>query len=713
MNTKTLLHPPGQILSLYAWCLLAGLTSPDAAAQSPLADDSLSVALPESGFTESIERAAELISGEPDAEALAEEIHETGSRRVDVNNADAADLLTIPYLDAMQLKSLVDHIATYGDILSPYELLGVPGFDSALIVRITPFLKLDPGSAIPAATPGNLLRFARHSLMVRGGVSFPLTDSYTADSGSSGRYPGSPLRLNFRYTYSWFGKLSAGIAGEKDPGEQFFRGAQRNGMDYYAFHLSLHDIGVLKNLTLGNFRASFGQGLTLGSGISRGPSPGYADGPRQPPGIRPSLAMNEGSYLRGIAAVIRVPYFEISLFLSRHRRDATPSATDSLTGRLLTVSSMSATGYHRTPNELARKNVIRETLAGGNVTWRFSLGHACAGRLVITGIYSQYSAAVTPEQEVYNRFAFSGNKNVNMGLEWRIRWNGWYLFGEAAISRNRGTAWLAGVTVSPAYGTGVTVVCRNYGFRYQDLFAGAGGQGSLNAGERGICVSAVTGPVRGITVTGYADLFSYTWLRYRLDQPGNGLESGAAISWKPAQGVETTLRWYGKWVPVNRTPADSDLMRKAGETRTTGWRFGLEWTPRPGLEFQSRFEIRKGGTSPGVSHTGYLVYHEVRSVLKSGRAGITFRLSLFDIPDYDCRIYTWEPGVPYSLSVPAIQGRGTEFLLLLRIPLVKKTDLWLRAALRRPSTRTNTGTGSGQTEGGISTELTGQLMVRL
>ncbi|MBL0144814.1 MAG: hypothetical protein IPP48_02690 [Chitinophagaceae bacterium] len=52
------------------------------------------------------------------------------------------------------------------------------------------------------------------------------------------------------------------MLGEKDAGEQFFKGNQKQGFDFYSTHLFARNIGIVKALALGDFTVNMGQGLT-------------------------------------------------------------------------------------------------------------------------------------------------------------------------------------------------------------------------------------------------------------------------------------------------------------------------------------------------------------------------------------------------------------------------------------------------------------------
>jgi len=64
------------------------------------------------------------------------------------------------------------------------------------------------------------------------------------------KYLGSPPKLFFRYRYQDKNLLQYGIVGDKDAGEQFFKGAQKYGFDFYSFHFFARKMGSVQALAL-------------------------------------------------------------------------------------------------------------------------------------------------------------------------------------------------------------------------------------------------------------------------------------------------------------------------------------------------------------------------------------------------------------------------------------------------------------------------------
>ena len=665
-----------------------------------------------------IEKAMESLDSEHDNESLYEEISERVMKPVNLNAATPEEINTIPFLTPVQQKNLLDYLVAYGEVFSLYELQSISGFDSLLIRRIEPYIIIKPKSAIPRLTPSNLFRYGHHDLLLRYEQAFPTAAGYLADdsakmAGSLSFYPGGPQKYYFRYMYNWFDKVRIGLAGEKDPGEQFFRGAQSLGMDYYAGFISLNNIGILECLTIGNFRAGFGQGLTFGSGLSMNAIPGFASTAFNAPGIRPSIGMNEGSYLRGVGSTLKIKYFRISSFVSYHPRDATVFTIDSTSGTATEISSLIETGYHRTSLEIAKRNVLAELVCGGNINLTLAPTQKFGFRIGVTGTYVRYSAGIKNSSDLYKRFSFSGNHNLNTGIDFQARYGKMYLFGEISRSMNAGFAWLTGITVTPDPGATVTMVFRNYQPQYQNLYSNAFGQQSLNANEQGIYISMNATVHPKVNISGFLDIFRMPWLKYRVDGPSQGHETGIQMTWLSCRNVTFSFRYLQKVVSINKAADEGQIVHKLIGYKSRSYRFTIDWNPYPRLIFTTRLDIKEADETLEESAFGYLMYQDFQMTASGLVSSVVFRFALFDIPTYATRIYVYEPEVLYGYSVPSYQGQGIRSCLILKSKLFRAVTLWLRSGITWYSDRNEIGSGMDMTNGNLRGEVTVQFMLRL
>ena len=153
---------------------------------------------------------------------------------LNMNSADENDLRELKILSGLQIANLISYRKLVGKFISIYELQAVPSWDIQIIKKLLPF--------ITVAEPVDLtdffktrFRVGEHTLSFR--FSEVLEKSAGFEKTSTGtKYLGSPPKLFFRYRYQDKNLLQYGIVGDKDAGEQFFKGAQKYGFDFYSFH---------------------------------------------------------------------------------------------------------------------------------------------------------------------------------------------------------------------------------------------------------------------------------------------------------------------------------------------------------------------------------------------------------------------------------------------------------------------------------------------
>jgi len=646
-----------------------------------------------------------------DLSDLQEDMIQQEIHPVNLNSAGADDLKKIPGFTEIRLKSFLDYQKNYGQVLSYYELGTIPGFDTSFIKSLLPYVSIEPVSNTPPITPKNLISMGRHELFVRYGQIFPKSKGYlihdTANVLGDAGYPGDPQRYYFRYTYSYYDRLRIGMAGEKDPGEQFFGGAQSSGMDYYSGFISLTNTGILKNLTIGNFRAGFGQGLTFGTGLSGGAMPGFSVGYMTLGGIKGTLSISEGNYLRGIAATVRLKKVEMTCFASYHKRDGNATLVDTLTGQVLEMSSLQESGLHRTTSEIKDRNCLSELVTGGNIN--FTGNFFRAG---ITGYYLRWSGLLSMKTEPYKRYSFYGNENFAIGFDFQIRLRKLNLFGEISRSGNGGLAWLIGLTADPDPRVKLTVLYRNYRPDYQNIFSNAFGQQSQNANEQGIFMNILVNLFSRLSVNAYTDVYRFTWLKYRVDAPSEGIESGAQLTTPFTKSFCMSLRYfYNSW--SGNAVSEETVIAKLEDIKRQNIRLQVDWNPLNMLFLKSRFEINMTVNGLTRWQYGYLYFQDIAVRPVKFPVNITFRYAIFDIPGYAQRIYTYEPEVLFGYSVPAFYGKGYRLCLLLTGNITRSLSWWLRGALTQYQDRSVTGTGLDEIAGSMKCEITAQIRIRL
>ena len=116
--------------------------------------------------------------------------------------------------------------------------------------------------------------------------------------------------------------MSLGLTAEKDRGEEFFKGSNPYGFDFYSFHFALRQYTQsLKALVVGDFTANFGQGLVLAGGFQGGKGGTGVGVKRSGRSVAPYTSVNEDAHFRGLATTLVISRaLEFTGFVSRVRR---------------------------------------------------------------------------------------------------------------------------------------------------------------------------------------------------------------------------------------------------------------------------------------------------------------------------------------------------------------------------------------------------------
>jgi hypothetical protein len=582
----------------------------------------------------------------------------------------------------------------------------VDGFNEKLVTQILPFISLSPyipekfqlKKAIRYGGTDVMLRYQRVIQEQQGYENVP--DSIRLASPNN-YYLGDQNALFFKVQYSYKDYLKLGVTGEKDAGEPFLPESDtlKKGFDFYSVHFFLKNIGIIKQLALGDYHVQFGQGLNMWSGFAMGKAAGSIVMRKRAPALRPHASSNEYAFLRGAAATIALGKFDLTAFYSRRKVDANLVVLDSISETEDYVTSLQETGYHRTPGELADKGANRETAEGGHLAWN---GQRL--RAGITLFHVNYAIPFEAGDELYKKFQPVLNSNTCIGLDYSYNYKTLTLYGEVSKQIDAGLAFIQGLSFSPDSRFAVAMVYRNYPKNYLNTFSAAFGESSNNTNEKGLYMGLVATPFKQITLSAYADFFRYEWLHYRVDAPSAGQEYSAQAVYNISRRGDLIFGIRQLNNPLNYS-TEAGKTNQIGESTRNYFRIQLNYQALPWLKVQGRMEITKREAPQTNRETGYLIYQgfQIKPVEKNWT--LYFRYQLFDTDSYDTRLYAYENDVPYSFSVPAFSGKGGRFYVLLNTSINRNLSVILRYAQTWYSDRSVISSGPDQINGNKKSDV--------
>ncbi|TGE08808.1 hypothetical protein EU556_09125 [Hymenobacter fodinae] len=604
---------------------------------------------------------------------------------LNINTAAREELRALLLLSETQITNLLDHRGKTGGLLSLYELQSIDGFDLRTIYRLAPFVTVQTPD--PNTTRGPLwqrirqednnalfLRYER-GLQARRGYSAP----DTVRGRPTTRYLGSPDKLLVRYRVSRARDFSLGFTAEKDAGEPltWSPSTRRYGADFYSGHFLVQERGRLKALALGDYQLQFGQGLLLSSGLAVGKGAETITTLRRSSvGLRPYSSVLENSFFRGAAATVAVTStLRATGFASRKRVDASFTQRQDTLGDFAEVaSSLQLSGMHRTPSELANRQVLRETVLGGNLSYASRSGDLTLG---ITAISTQFDKPLLRRPEAYNAYEFSGRHNLAISAHYSYVWRNTLLFGETARSSSGGLGTVNGLLASLAPNLDVSVLYRSYARNFHSFYGNALSENTRNINESGLYLGLKLRPVARWELSAYYDKFSFPWLKYQVGAPSQGHDWLVRVTFSPTK----TSLLYAQL--RQRTKAyDADTLRPVPLPVPTQRRSLLlfyDASPLPLLSLRTRVQGTQYRADEGPRRHGYVLAQDV-TVSPLPHLRFSGRYALFDTDDYDTRQYVYEQDVLYAFTVPVLAGRGTRSYVLTQVDVNRHLTLWLRYA---------------------------------
>ncbi len=711
-------------------------------AKAQVAVDTLSTEALNTLLIEQVERLAEDNEEEIDYEDLLESYIFLSDNPVNINSDEVMRLVELHLISAFQYEELKKYRRFYGDFMFLDELEMVEGFDEQTVAIIRPVVCIEKDQSKDKITLNKMARYGKHQLVGRyeqvlerqQGYA-PIDDSALLAKPNS-RYLGSPQKLQFKYTYNYRNKIRAGFTLEKDAGEMFFTdkvsdtiqallGKQyQRGFDFVGFHLYAKDLGIVKAAVLGDYQLAFGQGLTLWSGMSFGKAGAGSSVMKQGRGITPKGSASEYGFMRGAAVTLGGGPFSGTIFYSNRLVDANVSVADTLENEAELVSSLQETGYHRTIGELLDRHAIRQQVVGGHLA--YAVAHFEVG---YTAHHTWLSVPLELKPSHYNQFYFQGQRLTNQGIDFKYVKGKYAVFGEMAMSYNHGAkapepvegptsvqscvstgsttlgfAGLVGLTVKPAGYLNFTVMYRDYGKAYQNLYSNAFGEGSRNQGQRGIYLGMEAAPAPYWNILAYADQFQFTWLTSQVNAPSRGHDYYVRVSHSFNKRTQAYLQFRSKTKMKNSTNGMVFSHYPILYTKNTV-RFNINYQIGWDIHCTNKAEYAHYRNDDGSNEHGYFLCQDIAYKPENKPYSLTFRYAIFDAQDYNARIYAYENDVLYSFSVPALYGKGMRVYLLGKVKLFNALTLYARIGRTIYSDRDENGSGLTLIEGNHKTDL--------
>lgn len=630
---------------------------------------------------------------------------------LNLNNATEEELQSLGLLTDIQINDLLLHIKLFGKLISIYELQSLTYWDIQTIRIVEPFVKVDDKLDQLSISPKEVLKYGVLEAYFR----FQTTPEFKAGyedvpdsilNTSNSYYHGDPNKYYSRFRFSYRTNISVGVTAEKDPGEEFFRGSEKRGFDFYSAHAFFKGGKYLRAVALGDYQIQIGQGLNLWSGYAFGKTADVTNVKKSANPLKPYTSVDENRFLRGAAVDLGYKNLRLMMFGSNKQVDGS-IINDSLIEEQRFISSINLTGFHRTNSEIDRRHTLNEGIFGANLRYEtrtLSFGIAATNQ--------SYNNAYIKDTVPYNQFDFRGDNTTAISGNYSWVKRNFNFFGETSYSSHSNSfANIHGLLFSIDHRASMALVYRNYERGYHSFYNAGFSEGSKTQNEKGLYAGLKFKLSKSITVNSYVDMFKFPWLKYQVSAPSEGYEVMVQPSYKPSRSLEIYARFRQQSREKNSRDSDGSIV-PLEEIIQRNYRLNFDFAVTKEIRLKSRIEYVTIHRKSNKPEDGVILYQDILYKPKNFPVDFSLRYALFDTDSYDSRIYAYENNALYVFSVPSYYYTGSRAYVLLRYKFLRKFDLWVKYGVNLYDNRSAIGSGAEEILGNRKSDITVQLRVK-
>lgn len=595
---------------------------------------------------------------------------------VNLNKCEQEELEDLEILSDQQIKSFIDYKAKLGNLFSIYELQVIPLFDISTLNTLLPLVTVGGYENDYHTSLLKMVNGSKRSLFIKTKTVLEEKSGYISDETGSSKYAGDKFNYYSRFKMKYENRLDIMLIAEKDPGELFFKGYNKNGFDYYSSHIYLYKYrNWLKELNVGDYTISLGQGLILHNDFSRGKSALVTKLKKNVSRvIRPYSSVNENLYFRGLATTFVIKKnIEFSIFGSYKQIDASLSEYDEeLESQSVFASTLQISGFHRLESEINGKHSINEITFGGRVNYKLLNGYVGINVLKL-----YHDKPLLRQEKLYNKFKFSGNTLFNVSADFSYLYKRIMIFGEIARSENNSLALLQGLQYVPSSRLDIALLYRNYSKSYESINSNSFAESVGTNNESGLYLGINLHLNSQWSLSAYHDIWKFPWFRYNISSPSFGNELFLLLKYKKRR----KYNFYIQFKHENKYRDESEQfdIKKSYYGIKTRLRFHQNFILNKRWKLRNRVEFSTYKLNV-TNSKGILIYQDIVFKPIEFPLSFTFRYALFDTDDYYSAIYAFENDILGESLIPAYFRKGFRSYMNIRYKPNTKITAEMRLA---------------------------------
>lgn len=472
-------------------------------------------------------------------------------------------------------------------------------------------------------------------------------------------YVGDAWHETIRYGYtrqdSTHRTWKAGLVMDKDAGERWRK--RMPWADSFSLYAATErNRGWLRQAIVGHYRVRMGSGLMCNQQFALGKNVAGTMFMQNTKAITPHASASEDDYMQGAATRIRMGnHLEMTAFASARQIDGTL--------RNDTLTAWSTGGYHRTPNELKKRNASWISNAGTTFSvmgeW-----YRIGANVLYTQLQHTYYRTIRTD----NRNAFRGHELLQGSVDYEARLPGLHLKGETAMDDHGGWATIDAMKGHLTTDWTATAMYRRYSNTYRQIIGSSVAESSAMQGETGVTLQAEGPLTRHLSLNLTADWFHFSAPQYGMAQPSDGYELSGKMTYAASatdarlQQVTVTYRLKQKRKNDTLTKDPTDLTAYFRHTinATALWNMGYGLT----LKTQARGRMYSAQNTGGLE-SGWLVSQQATWQHRRKPLRMDAQVTYFRTDNYETRVYLSEHNPLYVFNMPMLYGKGQRYTFAL------------------------------------------------
>lgn len=573
-----------------------------------------------------------------------EHLCELESSPLNINTLNPEDLYLIPGINRDQIDDIIKYRDRYGEFRTIEELALIESIDRPLRLFLSNFIVAEPkvkDKWYTRPTLDSIMRKGHGEILSY--INIPLYDRV----GDKNGYLGYKYKYNIKLTGKFSDNIRYGFCGAQDAGEPLFANRNKWGMDYYSFYVKVNNIGRLKTIVLGQYKIKFGMGLIQNNCFGYGKQIMLSSMNNYDATITGHSARSDGGHFLGLANTFdlgkkgSISKWTLTSFWSYRKIDATLNKDGS-------ISTISTTGYHRTPAEMERKNNSSSLNAGTHVN--FKRNGLYIGASIV---YNWFDRPLNPNPNnnpnSYRTYYAKGydfwNASVNYGYI-----SGKFTFsGETATGSCNSIATINSIEAKVHKDITVNAVQRFYSYKYNAINAKAFNDGGYTQNESGLYAGLIWTATKNITVNAYSDLSYFPWIKYYTSASSYSFDNN--ISLKYSKDKWTVQAKYKFRIRQRNNAEKTKIINRYSNKL----RFTIQRTSDK-ISASTIIDLSKL-TYTGNESQGYSITQNFN--IQTNKKNIIYAfISYFNTDDSNSSVYLSERTIPGAYSPSNFYGKG-------------------------------------------------------